>query len=131
MRNFFDDFWDKEVGYTWTSIWQNEWYRSAVSVVPFGTSISANVGYVTIILTEGMELTREGNRLVEHAKRFYKNGKYENIPLKEWAILDFRHHSKTVKQLKPKFWYILYSDDYSHVTIKRYGHLDITCYLQK
>ncbi|CAG8507433.1 10772_t:CDS:2 [Funneliformis mosseae] len=26
--------------------WQNEWYRSAVSVVPIGTSISANVGYV-------------------------------------------------------------------------------------
>ncbi|CAG8518293.1 3254_t:CDS:2 [Funneliformis caledonium] len=122
--------------------WQNEWYRSAVSVVPIGTSISANVGYVfgsdgyldyyvNGEICWGIELTREGNRLAEHANRFYENGKYKNIPLKEWIILDFRHNSKTINELKQNFWYILYSDDYSSVTIKRYGYEDKICYLQK
>ncbi|CAB4410130.1 unnamed protein product [Rhizophagus irregularis] len=80
--------------------WQNEWYRSAVSVVPLGASISANVGYVfgsdgyldyyiNGEICWGIELTREGNHLAEHANRFYENGKYKDIPLKEWIILDF------------------------------------------
>ena len=69
--------------------------------------------------------------MAEHANQFYENGKYKDIPLKEWVILDFRNDSKTVNELKQNFWYILYSDDYSYVTIKRYGYDDKICYLQK
>lgn len=122
--------------------WQNEWYRLAVSVVLLGASISANVGYVfgsdgyldyyiNGEICWGIELTWEGNHLAEHANQFYENGKYKDIPLKEWIILDFWHNSKTVNELKQNFWYILYSDDYSSVTINRCGYEDKICYLQK
>ncbi|CAG8611008.1 9954_t:CDS:1, partial [Dentiscutata heterogama] len=94
-----------------------------------GTSISTNVGavfgslrfldfYVDGELCWGVELTHEENKLNEHAERFETDGTYADIPLKQWAILDCRHHSKKVRELKPNFWYVLYSDDFKSVTIK-------------
>ncbi|CAG8471478.1 20193_t:CDS:2 [Racocetra fulgida] len=91
--------------YLYERSWQMEWYRTATTVVPVGTSISADVGavfgsvgfldfYVNGEHCWGVELTREGNRLNEHATRFEIDGTYNDIPLKQWAILDFRHHSK-------------------------------------
>ncbi|RHZ47779.1 hypothetical protein Glove_567g20 [Diversispora epigaea] len=102
---------------------------------PENASISADVSpvfgsvgfpdfYVNGDVCWGIELTREGDRLREHAKRFEKGGKYANIPLKDWVIIDFRHHSKDVRELKPNFWYVLYEDDFKQVTIKRNGHDD-------
>jgi hypothetical protein len=44
--------------------------------------------------------------------------------MKEWAIIDFRHESKRVNRLHDYFWYVLYTDDYTHVTIQRCGHDD-------
>ncbi|CAG8596882.1 1962_t:CDS:2 [Dentiscutata erythropus] len=84
--------------YLYERSWQMEWYRTAVSVVPAGTSISADVGavfgsvgfldfYINGELCWGVELTREGNRLNEHAERFETNDTYADIPLKQWAIL--------------------------------------------
>ncbi|CAG8505027.1 10504_t:CDS:2 [Acaulospora colombiana] len=110
--------------------WQMEWYLTATTVVPEGTSISADVGavfgtagfldfYVNEKLCWGIELTCEGNRLKEHAERFEQDGKYADIPLKNWAIIDFRHHTKQVRELKQNFWYVLYEDNYKRVTIKR------------
>jgi hypothetical protein len=121
--------------------WQNEWYRCALSVIPPSVSISANVGYVfgssgfldyyiNGEICWGIELTREGDLMSEHARRFHEGGEYEEIPLRQWVILDFRHHSKKIMKLKQNFWHILYSDDYSHVTIKRIGYDDKICYLQ-
>jgi hypothetical protein len=66
----------------------------------------------------------------EHARLFHEGGEYEEIPLRKWVILDFRHHSKKIMKLKQNFWHILYSDDYSYVTIKRIGYDDKICYLQ-
>ncbi|CAG8592147.1 4995_t:CDS:2, partial [Acaulospora colombiana] len=110
--------------------WQMEWYRTATTVVPEGTSISADVGavfgsvgfldfYVNGKLCWGIELTREGNSLKVHAERFEQGGKYADIPLKDWAIIDFRHHTKQVRELKQNFWYVLYDDNYKCVIIKR------------
>ncbi|CAG8814776.1 1029_t:CDS:2, partial [Cetraspora pellucida] len=87
--------------------WQMEWYRTATTAVPENTSISADVGpvfgsvgfldfYVNGELCWGIELTREGDRLKKHAERFEQDGEYANIPLKDWAIIDFRHHTKQI-----------------------------------
>ena len=75
--------------------------------------------YINRDLCWGVELIREGDRLLKHAQRFEKGGDYENIPLKDWAIIDFRHHTKQVKEMKKNFWYVLYDDNYKYVTIKR------------
>ncbi|CAG8724373.1 26535_t:CDS:1, partial [Gigaspora margarita] len=72
-----------------------------IAPLPAGTSISAVFSFVRFLnfyvngeLCWGIELTREGNHLNEHAERFETNDTYVDIPLKQWAILDFRHHSK-------------------------------------
>ncbi|CAG8566911.1 9009_t:CDS:2 [Ambispora leptoticha] len=109
--------------------WQMVWYRTATNVVPVEASISADVGpvfgsagfldfYVNKNFCWGIELTREGDRLKEHAQRF-EGGDYADIPLKDWAIIDFRHRTKQVSELKRNFWYVLYEDNYEYVTIKR------------
>ncbi|CAG8774817.1 9208_t:CDS:2, partial [Cetraspora pellucida] len=121
--------------------WQMEWYRTATTVVPEGTSISADVGavfgsagflnfYVNGELCWGIELIREGDRLKKHAERFEQGGEYANIPLKDWAIIDFRHYTKQIRELKPNFWYVLYMDNYEKVTIKRQGYKDKLLVLQ-
>ncbi|CAG8524450.1 6197_t:CDS:2 [Ambispora gerdemannii] len=96
---------------------QMEWYRTATTVVPVGTSISTDVSpvfgsdrflyfYVNGELCWEIELTREGDRLKEHAERLEQDGEYADIPLKDWAIIDFRYHTKPVRDLKSNFWYI-------------------------
>jgi hypothetical protein len=49
----------------------------------------------------GIELLREGSEMKEHAERFARGGQYEDIPLKEWAIVDFRHHSRLLENYVP------------------------------
>ncbi|RIB30187.1 hypothetical protein C2G38_2136492 [Gigaspora rosea] len=121
--------------------WQMEWYHSATSVVPMNTLISADVGpvfgsagfldfYVNGEFCWGIELIREGDRLKEHAELFEKDGEYTEIPLKKWAIIDFRHHTRQVNELKSNFWYVFYTDNYEQVTIKRQGHKDVLLVLQ-
>jgi hypothetical protein len=120
--------------------WQMEWYRTATTVVPMHTSVSPDVGaifgangfldfFVNSDYCWGIELTREGNRLKEHAERFLNGGKYK-IPMKNWAIIDFRCHQKEVRELKTNFWYVLYSNDFKSVTIKRNGQNDEVLYLK-
>ena len=103
--------------------WQMAWYQAATSTSPCGSTISPDVGsvvgsvgfldfYVNGSYCGGVELLREGSQMKEHAKRFVRGGQYEEIPLQEWAIVDFRHHSKAVRELRSNFWYVLYSEDY-------------------
>ena len=115
--------------------WQMEWYWSATGACPIGATVSVDVGavfgpvgfldfYVNGDLCWGVELMREGVKLRQHAQRFEDDGIYANIPLKDWAILDFRRESKAVVQVKPKFWHVCYADDYTKVTVKRHGWPD-------
>ena len=62
--------------------------------------------------------------------RFTKGGQYNAIPLKKWVIIDFRHYSKDIKELHPNFWYVIYSDDYKEVVIKRLNRTDKTIVLR-
>ena len=97
---------------------------------PRGAKVSADVRavfgavgvldfYVNGDLCWGVELLREGNKISKHAQRFGDGGDYENIPLKDWVILDFRRETKVVKQIQPKMWHVCYSDDYKTMTVKR------------
>ena len=86
--------------------------------------------YVNGCHSWGIELLREDDKLQEHANRFLTNGRYSKIPLKKWAVLDFRCHSKEVRDPKQNFWYVCYSDDYKSFTIKRRDQADETLLLQ-
>ncbi|PKY60909.1 hypothetical protein RhiirA4_412839, partial [Rhizophagus irregularis] len=75
------------------------------TVIPENASVSSDVGasfgsvgfldfYVDNGHCWGVELTREGGKLKKHAERFESDGIYAEIPLKQWAILDFRRNTK-------------------------------------
>ncbi|KAF8454718.1 hypothetical protein BGX38DRAFT_1171069, partial [Terfezia claveryi] len=111
------------------------WYKAATTTVPRHATVSADVGaifgsvgyldfYVNGDLNWGIELLREGDRMKQHVKRFIEDGAYAVIPLKEWVIIDFRHHSKAVQDPRPNFLYALYEDDYNIITLKQLGHAD-------
>ena len=112
-----------------------EWYRTAKSVIPKDTTISPDVrhifgsnGFLDFYVDGkygwGIELLREGRRLGDHAKRFDQDGEYKTIPMNEWVVIDFRHHSKRVRNVNPNFWHVLYSDDYKQVTILHHDKED-------
>ena len=119
-----------------------EWFCIAKIVVPENVSVSSNVGlafgsvgfldfYVDYGHCWGIELTCEGEKLNEHAKQFEGGGIYTDIPLNQWAILDFKKKKKNVRVPKQNFWYIiLYSEDYKNVTIKRKDCIDLNITLK-
>ena len=55
----------------------------------------------------------------DHVERFNPNGRYRQIPLSCWAIIDFCHNSlrPDPKTLEPNVWCVLYENDYSKMTI--------------
>ncbi|CAG8648725.1 10516_t:CDS:10, partial [Ambispora leptoticha] len=80
--------------------WQMEWYRAATTAVPYGVIISPDVGHV------------------------FGNGQYANIPLKAWAVVDFRHISKVLNPAA-NIWYAMYNEDFNVITIRRQGKSDV------
>ncbi|RUP43812.1 hypothetical protein BC936DRAFT_136697 [Jimgerdemannia flammicorona] len=113
-----------------------EWYRTALTVVPVGASVSPDVGSVFGSdgfldfyvngkgYSWGVELLREGDRMHGHARSFEPGGEYNKIPLTDYVIIDSRHENKTVQTPLPHFWHALYTDDYEHITIRRSGEKD-------
>ncbi|KAF8458592.1 hypothetical protein BGX38DRAFT_1151994 [Terfezia claveryi] len=98
------------------------WYKAATTTVPRHATVSADVGaifgsvgyldfYVNGDMNWGIEL-------------FIEDGAYAVIPLKEWVVIDFRHHSKAVQDPQPNFLYALYEDNYNIITLKQLGHVD-------
>ena len=122
-------------------MWQMEWYRAASSAVPENVTISPDVGpvfgssgfldfYVNGAYQWGVELSREGQKMKDHAKRFAEHGAYTDIPLKQWAIIDFRHRTKTVSSFLPNFWHALYTDDFRTITLRCKDQEDIVLTLR-
>ncbi|KAF8445468.1 hypothetical protein BGX38DRAFT_1194658, partial [Terfezia claveryi] len=96
-------------------------YKAATTAVPHYATVSVDVGaifssvgyldlYVNRDLNWGIELLREGDHMKQHARRFIKDGAYAVIPLKEWVVIDFHHHSK--------------ADNYNIIILKQLGHAD-------
>ena len=118
-----------------------EWYRAATTAVPDGVIISPDVGhvfgvnsfldfYVNGELQWGVELLREGQGLRKHTLRFEKDGQYANIPLKAWAVVDFRHISKKVLDPAANIWYAMYNEDFNLITVRCQGKSDVALELR-
>ncbi|CAG8699473.1 5737_t:CDS:2 [Rhizophagus irregularis] len=116
-------------------MWQNEWYRSANTVLPDDVTISSNVGglygtnayldfYVNGELQWGVEILREGTDMSEHAARFGPNGRYNTIPFNEIAVIDFRYITKKLINPLKHFWHVFYTDDYTKFIVMRLGKPD-------
>ena len=63
--------------------------------------------------------------MAEHYRRFLKGGKYSNMKLKEWAVLDFRvAGSRTPKDRKiyTNICHIVFSKDFAQATATWAGH---------
>ncbi|PKB93569.1 hypothetical protein RhiirA5_483225 [Rhizophagus irregularis] len=121
--------------YLYERTWQMEWFCIAKTVIPENALVSSDIGesfdfYVDNGYCWGVELIYEGEKLKKYAEKFESDGIYAEIPLKQWAILDFRHNTKQVRMPKKNFWYVLYSDDYKTVIIKRKDCDDIKLNLQ-
>ncbi|GBC49492.1 uncharacterized protein OCT59_015739 [Rhizophagus irregularis] len=127
--------------YLYERTWQMEWFCTAKTVIPENALVSSDIGesfgsvgfldfYVDNGYCWGVELICEGEKLKKYAEKFESDGIYAEIPLKQWAILDFRHNTKQVRMPKKNFWYVLYSDDYKTVIIKRKDCDDIKLNLQ-
>jgi len=116
--------------------WQMEFYR-AVSVLgaqhhispDFGTSDGWIDFYVDNELEWGIELLREGYKLGQHASRFEEDGAYASLGIdpKKSVILDFRSVDKKPQQRRycVPVWYVMYDKDYTKLTIRRKGQLDL------
>ena len=126
--------------------WQMEWYTAATSIMSPAVTVSPDVSpvfgasgyldfYVNGDLQWGVELVRKGIRLWSYVKHFL-SGPYTDIPLKRWAIIDFRANTKGICGLKdPKdsrgaFWYAMYTEDFREITICRSRAPDETLVLQ-
>ena len=107
---------------------------AASTALPAAHTLSPDVGkifgssgfldfYINGKLEWGVELMCEGRRMGDHVTRFKTDGRYRQIPLSNWAIIDFRHNSLRSKlgPLEPNVWYALYADDYSTMTIIRHN----------
>jgi len=104
--------------------WQVEFYRAASSLVPNQRYISPDVGprfggkgyidfYINHHLAWGVELLREGKGLAEHQRRFASDGRYANLQLSDYILIDFRAHKP--RKISPKTLYVIYSEDYRQV----------------
>ncbi|CAB4442675.1 unnamed protein product [Rhizophagus irregularis] len=118
-------------------VWQNEWYRSANTVLPYDidVTIRSNVGglygtnsyldfFVNGDLQWGIEILREGTDMTKYATRFGPNGRYNTTLFKEIAVIDFRHITKNLIKPLEYFWHVFFADDYTKFIVKRLGKPD-------
>ncbi|CAG8678769.1 2362_t:CDS:2, partial [Ambispora gerdemannii] len=88
-------------------VWQMEFYRASMQVLPEDIHASVDVGavfgskgYIDFYIDDqhnwAIELLRDGDRLQEHEERFQERGIY--VPIlkyaKEWAVIDIRSNTK-------------------------------------
>ena len=73
----------------------------------------------------GIELIRQGGGkpLEEHVKCFYSiDGRYRNIPMKEYAVLNFTNqvpNNETLDMYDDHVWHLVYNKMYTEVTVYR------------
>ncbi|RIB01765.1 hypothetical protein C2G38_2229733 [Gigaspora rosea] len=94
-------------------VWQMEFYRASMQVLPEDIYVSVDVGavfgsegYLDFYVNDrnwAVELLRDGDKLQEH-QRFQKDGRYASIfkYAKEWAIIDIRNSKKGSPEQKGK-----------------------------
>jgi hypothetical protein len=96
-------------------VWQMEFYRASMQVLPVDIyasvdvgAVFGSVGYLDFYINDqrnwAIELLRDGDKLQEHQQRFQKDGRYASILkyAKEWAIIDIRNSKKGPLEQKGK-----------------------------
>jgi hypothetical protein len=112
---------------------QMEFYRAAVRCLGPQCTCFPDVGrvfnttgqldfYINGDYQWGVEILRCGNRKDEHIRRFTQ-GLYQQIPMKDWAILDF-HPWDQNKRRQPRpnqaqYWVILCTSDFKKLCVRR------------
>ena len=112
-------------------VWQMEFYRAAMQVLPVDIHASVDVGavfgsngyldfYVNDKRNWAIELLRDGDVSREHQQRFHEDGLYSSIlqAAKEWAIIDIRQKKERPRRLERNFIYVLCSETFENVTLK-------------
>lgn len=66
-----------------------------------------------------IELLRDGNSPLEHANRLLPSGKYASIPCSAYCLIDFRAPgtNQLPQQQLPNFFYVSFSEDFSHAWV--------------
>lgn len=121
-------------------VWQAELFHNATSILTPTSYIHPSVGrtfgstgmvdfYVNGSKKWLIEITREGDRLPQHADKFSKGtGLYACIPWTARVILDFRAvrpKKKTVDKYGPLVWFVVYGSNYKSATIVRKDVSDV------
>lgn len=105
--------------------WQMKWYKATRAIIPDVLNCSFHADLREVFGVQGMlnfhlngswcwgfELIRNGYMAEEYYEKMIADGK----TLKEWAILDSRH--EPVIDPQPGFWYIIYTDNCSKLTVQ-------------
>jgi len=76
----------------------------------------------------GIELTRDGKDLEEHAARFDKLGTYAPLNLKTWVVVDFRKTAPPTTEGTDGTVFVVFSNDFVTATImqERHGNEHVT-----
>ncbi|CAG8640461.1 10806_t:CDS:2, partial [Racocetra persica] len=114
-------------------VWQMEFYRASLQVLPDDIYPSVDVGkvfrskgYVDFYINDNrnwaIELLRDGEKLDQHKERFQKAGIY--VPIlkhtKRWAIIDIRNHKMNAPALEKREQneiYVLCSENFELVQL--------------
>ena len=115
--------------------WHYECHRSFSSMSC--TSLNTSVGrefkarafldmYINDGFQWGIELMREGDgrRLDEHFRRFQPGERYSEIPMREYALINFTSKIPSQSVLDSydnHVWHLVYDDKYTQVTAHRKG----------
>ncbi|CAG8693980.1 7807_t:CDS:2, partial [Acaulospora morrowiae] len=112
-------------------VWQIEFYRASMQVLPMNIYASVDVGavfgsegYLDFYINDqrnwAIELLQEEDKLQEHQQRLQKDGRYASILkyAKEWAIIDIRNSKKRPPEQKGKdVIYVLCAQNFESVQL--------------
>ncbi|RHZ58179.1 hypothetical protein Glove_375g17 [Diversispora epigaea] len=112
-------------------VWQIEFYRASMQVLPSNIYVSVDVGavfesegylyfYVNDQHNWAIELLQDGDKLQEHQQRFQKDGRHASIfeYAKEWVIINIRNSKKGPPEQKGKdVIYVLCAENFESVQL--------------
>ncbi len=90
-----------------------------VSAQVFGTSGRVDF-YISLSDDTGwaIELLRDGDRAQEHATRFAEGGKYADLPMSKYALIDFRPPGgSSVSVHRDNFFYVTFREGYKSAVL--------------
>lgn len=122
--------------------YQMSFYSAAVALLPEGVFMSPDFGmacstgmkpgrrgYIDFFINGahriGIELTRDGKDLEEHAARFNTMaGIYVPLNLKTWVVVDFRKTAPSTTKATPGTVFVVFSKNFERATIMQEGLKD-------